>query len=134
MSGPLSSGTPSSASGSVVQSPFGTVHFPSAFATPVSGNGIVPSPIKTTKKLSLSDYKARLKKADTAGSAKPSSDSNPIGTPAVLKPSLPTIEEAKAQGGSEGAAIIDSPMIEKAASPLTLKVDSGPGSSPVSKN
>jgi uncharacterized protein len=121
MSGPLSGPvTPSSGSGSIAQSPLGTVHPTGVFALPiVNGVGQHPSPVKTTKKLSLSDYKAaRMKKSDTFGANKASSGSSPTVAPAVLKPSFSTVEEAKAQGILEGSAIIDSPMVEKSADPL----------------
>jgi len=107
--------TPSTAS-STTQSPSGNGQFPPPFSAIVV-NGVNPSPIKTTKKLSLSDYAARRKKTDS--SAKPSAGSSPTISPAVLKPSLSTIEEAKAQGGLEGSAIVESPAaIEKTVNPL----------------
>jgi hypothetical protein len=124
MSGPVSGPvTPSSASGSLAQSPLGTVHPTGMFASPiVNGLGQHPSPVKTTKKLSLSDYKAaRMKKSDTSGANKASSGTSPTVTPAVLKPSLSTVE-AKALGGLEGSAIIDSLMIEKSTDPLSSVV------------
>jgi hypothetical protein len=63
----------------------------------VYGIGPHPSPVKTTKKLSLSDYKAaRMKKTDTSN--KPSSGSSPTVAPAVLKPS-----QANAQIAAEAA-------------------------------
>jgi hypothetical protein len=87
--------------------------------------------VKTTKKLSLSDYKAaRMKKTDTFN--KPSSGSSPTVAPAVLKPSLSTIEEAKAQGILEGSAIVDSPLVEKSIDPMVSSA--GPISDPASKN
>jgi len=121
MSGPFSGPvTPSSGSGSIAQSPLGTVHPTSVFTLPsVNGVGQHPSPVKTTKKLSLSDYKAaRMKKSDTFSANKVSSGSSPTVTAAVLKPSLSTVEEAKTQGILEGSVIIDSPMIENLADPL----------------
>ncbi|CZT49052.1 related to SET3 SET3 complex includes two histone deacetylases, Hos2 and Hst1, and is a meiotic-specific repressor of the sporulation gene program [Rhynchosporium secalis] len=128
MSAPLSgtgTATPSSAS-STGHSPFGNGHFPPAFPT-TAVNSINPSPIKTTKKLSLSDYAARRKK--TEPSAKPSTGSSPTIPPAVLKPSLSTIDEAKAQGGLEGSAIVESPAaIEKTLNPLAAVA--GPTSGP----
>jgi hypothetical protein len=112
MSGPV---TPSSASGSLAQSPLGTMHPTGVLSLPmVNGAGQHPSPIKTTKKLSLSDYKAaRMKKSDTFGTNKTSSGTSPIVTPF-----LSAVEEAKALGSLEGSAIIDSPMVEKAADRL----------------
>jgi hypothetical protein len=116
ISGPLSaSATPSSASASLTQSPFGTT-FP---GSSINGLAQHASPVKTTKKLSLSDYRAaRMKKTDTTNANKPSSGGSPTVTPAVLKPSLSTIEEAKAQGILDGSAIVDSPMVERATNPL----------------
>jgi len=118
MSGSLSgSVTPSSAAGSIAQSPFGTSHFPGPF--PVNAvNGVAhASPVKTTKKLSLSDYKLKMnaKKTDTS---RPSAGSSPTVAPAVLKPSLSTIEEAKDSGVLEGSTMIDSPMMENKVDPM----------------
>lgn len=113
MSGPMSG--PATPSGSLAQSPLGTVHPTGLFALPVvNGAGQHPSPLKTTKKLSLSDYKAaRMKKSDTFGTNKASSGTSP-----TVTPSLSTVEEAKTLGALEGSAIIDSPMIEKSTHPL----------------
>jgi hypothetical protein len=120
MSGPLSGPvTPSSASGSLAQSPLGTVHPNGMFASPiVNGLGQHPSPVKTTKKLSLSDYKARMKKSDTLGANKASTGTSPTVTPAVLKLSSSIVEEANAHEGLEGPAITDSPMVERLADPI----------------
>lgn len=116
-SGPI---TPSSAGTSVPQSPLGTVHFPSAFSS-ATVNGPIqnPSPVRTTKKLSLSDYKKRLKRTDTSGAKELSAGSSPTVMPAVLKPSLSTVEEAKAPGVVQGCVIVDSPVAEKTIDPLT---------------
>ena len=120
--------TPSSAAGSIAQSPFGTVQFPNPFPTPVvNGVGQHASPVKTTKKLSLSDYRARKKNLDTSGANKASAGSSPTASPAVLKPSLSTIEEAQASGILEGSAIIDSPTVEKNSDPI-LSTAPDPGS------
>ncbi|KAK2626393.1 hypothetical protein QTJ16_004655 [Diplocarpon rosae] len=113
------SGTPLSAA---AQSPFGTA--PSPSITP-PGNGIGPSPVKTErKKLSLSDYKAakaaRAMKTDASSGNKNAPESSPIVAPAVLKPSLSTIEEASAQCGLDGSAIVDSPVAEKTMDPLAM--------------
>jgi hypothetical protein len=120
MSGPLSGSiTPLLTSGSMVQSPFGTVQFPGPF-TPNAVNGMAhASPVKTTKKLSLSDYKLKMnaKKTDPC---RPSAGSSPTLTPAVLKPSLSTIEEAKIPGSLDGTAIVDSPIAEKKIDPMDL--------------
>ena len=129
MSAPLSgtgTATPSSAS-STAQSPFGTGHFPPPLGATIV-NGITPSPIKTTKKLSLSDYAARRKKTDTSNTAKSAPGSSPTLTPVSLKPSLSTIEEVKSQGGLEGSALVESPAaIEKTVNPLAV---AGPTSEP----
>lgn len=126
MSGPLSGpATPSSAAGSIAQSPFGTVHFPSGFPpTVVNGIGQHASPIKTTKKLSLSDYKAsRMKRNDTsANTNKQLGGSSPTAPSVVLKPSLSTIEETKANGLLEGSTIIDSPFLEKSVDHLASAI------------
>lgn len=117
MSGPVSGpATPSSASGSLAQSPLGTMHPTGVFALPmVNGTGQHPSPVKMTKKLSLSDYKAaRMKKSDNYGTNKTSSGTSP-----TVTPSLSTVEEAKATGTLEGSAIINSPMVEKSADTLS---------------
>jgi uncharacterized protein len=123
MSGnPPGSLTPSSSAGSFAQSPFGSL-FPMAA---LNGAGPQPSPVKTTKKLTLSDYRARKKNLDSSGT-KPSAGNSPTVTPAVLK-----IEEAKASGILEGSVIVDSPMVEKA-DPVTSAastVDPTAGSSP----
>lgn len=115
-SGPLSAiVTPSSASATLAQSPLGSL-------IPVSSiNGLAQqaSPVKTTKKLSLSDYKAaRMKKSDTSNASKPSTGGSPIVASAVLKPSLSTVQEVKTHGILEGSAIIESPMIEQTTDPL----------------
>ena len=118
MSGPgTASGnvTPSSAAASISQSPFGTA-FSNTFSPPIV-NGNLPSPAKVPKKLSLSDYRAaRAKKAEVdLATKKPGS--SPIVPPAVLKPSLSAIEEAKASGLLEGSAIVESPLTEKTLDP-----------------
>jgi hypothetical protein len=121
MSGPFTGPlTPSSTSGSVAQSPLGTVHPIGMFALPiVNGVGQHPSPAKTTKKLSLSDYRAaRMKKSDTFVANKTSSGTSPTVTPAILKPTLSTMNEAKARKILEGSAIIDSPVLERSADAL----------------
>ena len=129
MTGVLSgSVTPASAAGSIAQSPFGSQHFPTALA-PSTSTGNQP---KTTKKLSLSDYRARMKKSDASGTNKSASGGSPTVTPAVLKPSLSTIEEVKAQGVIEGSAFVDSPMSENV-DPLTTSL-AGPTSGPTVKS
>lgn len=121
MSGPLSGSiTPSSAAGSMAQSPFGTVHFPSTFAPAVNGIGQHPSPAKPTKKMSLSDYKAaRMKKNDNSHTSNNNGGSSPTIAPAVLKPLLSMIEEAKAPGILEGSAIVDTPIAENSLDPMS---------------
>jgi hypothetical protein len=133
MSGtPSGNVTPSSAAGSIAQSPFGTAFPP--FPPPVV-NGAVQSPAKGPKKLSLSDYKdrlARAKKEKDESARKPSEGSSPTVPPAVLKPSLSTVEEAKVAGILEGSAIVDTPFAEKTLDPLSLNAD--PSSDPAPKN
>jgi len=118
LSGTLSgSVTPSSAAASIGQSPFGTPHFSGSFPGN-SVNGVAhASPVKTTKKLSLSDYKLKMnaKKTDTS---RPSAGSSPTVAPTTLKPPLSTIEEAKDTGTLEGSGIIDSPTTEKKMDPM----------------
>ncbi|RDL33662.1 FYVE zinc finger [Venustampulla echinocandica] len=121
LNGPLSgSVTPSSATGSISQSPLGTVHYPSAFATStVNGIGQHSSPIKTTKKLSLSDYKAsRMKRNESSNAVKPAEGSSPTTALAALKSSLSTIEESKSNHVLDSSAIADTPMREKSVDPL----------------
>jgi hypothetical protein len=113
MSGTLSgSVTPSSAAGSIAQSPFGTHHFPGPFPTSAINGVSHASPVKATKKLSLSDYKAK-RSAMKSDTSRPSAGSSPTIAPAVLKPALSTIEEANAAGQLEGSAITSSPPMEK---------------------
>jgi hypothetical protein len=119
---PSGSVTPSSATGSFAQSPFGSIFPPSV----LNGAGPQPSPIKTTKKLTLSDYRARKKNLDTS-SAKPSAGNSPTVAPAVLK-SSPT-EEVKPPGG---AVVADLSTVEKtdAVASATSTVGPPPGSPP----
>merc|ERR1711977_222458 len=128
MSAPLSgTGTATPSASSTAQSPFGTGHFPPPLGATIV-NGITSSPIKTAKKLSLSDYAARRKKTDTSNTAKSAPGSSPTLTPVSLKPSLSTIEEVKSQGGLEGSALVESPAaIEKTVNPLAV---AGPTSEP----
>jgi uncharacterized protein len=129
MSGPLSGSiTPSSAAGSKAQSPFGTVHFPSTFPPAINGIGQHPSPVKTTKRMSLSDYKAaRMKRNDTSHTSNSNGGSSPTVAPAILKPSLSTVEEARERGILEGSAIVDTPMVEKSLDPMSSAPTSTPG-------
>ena len=120
--------TPSSATGSIAQSPFGT-SFPNVFPPPMI-NGAMQSPAKGPKKLSLSDYKA--KKDKEAAALKQSTGSSPTVPPAVLKPSLSAIEEAKASGILEGSAIVDTPDVENVLDPIASSA--GPTSDPTSKD
>jgi hypothetical protein len=124
------SATPSSAAGSIAQSPFGTNIFPGTLTTSAVNGTVHPSPAKTTKKLSLSDYN-KMKKSSTTGANKSTSATSPIITPASLKPSLSIIEEVKAQGVLETSPIVDSPMVEKTVDPLT---SINPNSDPALKN
>jgi hypothetical protein len=103
------------------------VHFSNAFLPAVNGIGQHSSPVKTTKKMSLSDYKAaRMKRNDTAHASNSQGGSSPTVAPAVLKPSLSTVEEAKASGILEGSAIVDSPMVEKILDPMSAAPTSTP--------
>jgi hypothetical protein len=122
MSGtPTGTTTPSSAV-AYAQSPFGSV-----FPPPIL-NGVAPqqSPAKMTKKLTLSDYRARKKNLDTSG-AKPSGGTSPTVAPAVLKTSS---EDAKLDGA---AMAVDSPAVEKTgpvASARSAAEDSSPKNNP----
>jgi len=104
--------TPSSAAGSIAQSPFSSLHYPSAFSPSVINSvGQHASPVK--KKLSLSDYKARLKKApEQPVGGKGASDQDSI------QASSANTEEAKESGVLEGSAIVDSPIAEKGTDPM----------------
>ncbi|KAL3428404.1 phd finger and set domain-containing protein [Phlyctema vagabunda] len=113
-------GTAISPIGSQVQSTFVQPHT----------NGITqPSPVKTTKKLSLSDYKARRKMTDTTTTIKPSGNSPTSGT-SPSKPSLPTVEEIKVNGVLEGSAIVDTPMVEKTLDPMATAGEPAVASTP----
>lgn len=95
--------TPASAVPSSAISPYSTTHFPPYPST--LANGVNPSPAK--KKMSLNDYKARKKQnADGSGGRKPSVGSSPTITPAVLKPALSSIEEAKAPGALDSKSTV----------------------------
>ncbi|RFU29736.1 hypothetical protein B7463_g6615, partial [Scytalidium lignicola] len=108
--------TPSSTTASSLLSPFPTL-LPQTPSASVGVNGVSqPSPIKTTKKLSLSDYKARLKRTDSATNNKPAPESYPT----TVKPSLGPIEEVKANGIIEEPAVVDSPVAEKTTDPLAV--------------
>ncbi|KAJ5052001.1 uncharacterized protein L3040_001761 [Drepanopeziza brunnea f. sp. 'multigermtubi'] len=103
-------------------------------ATPVfsaaAANGAPPVPIKPErKKLSLSDYAARRAKKTDAIVAAPGS--SPTLSPAVLKPSLSTIEEAGAQGGLEGSAMVESPTIVEKSVDLVAAAGATSGSLPI---
>lgn len=81
----------------------------------------------------MSDYKAaRAKKDNEAAAKKPSTGSSPTVMPAVLKPSLSTIEEAKASEILEGSAIVDTPVAEKTLDPIASSAD--PTSDPAPKD
>lgn len=127
---PNMSGTPTGAltpSSAVAQSPFGSM-FPTS-AVSINGATPQPSPVKTTKKLTLSDYRARKKNLDTSGT-KPSAGNSPTVAPAVLKP--PT-EEAKASA-LEGTAAADSPAVDKAEPATSVTSTDGPASGPSPKH
>ena len=117
MSGPPTGSVTPSSAGAHAQSPFGSI-FPTAA---INGVTPLPSPVKTTKKLTLSDYRARKKNLDTSG-AKPSGGNSPTVTPAVLK-ACPS-EESKASGVD--TAMIDSSAIEKADPVTSATSTTGP--------
>lgn len=118
--------TPSSASGSIPQSPLGIAQFPGSMAVSATNGISTPSPAKTAKKMSLSDYKARLKKSETSGTNKPTSTISPVLTPASPKSLLSVIEEAKVQGVLDGSAIFDTPTAEKTVDSLVSAIPSDP--------
>ncbi|QSZ32658.1 hypothetical protein DSL72_002237 [Monilinia vaccinii-corymbosi] len=96
--------TPALAVTSSATSPYGTAHFPS-YPSALT-NGVNPSPAK--KKMSLNDYKARKKQsADGSGGRKASGGSSPTITPAVLKPTLSTINEVKVKN------IVDPALVQE---------------------
>ncbi|KAL1864504.1 hypothetical protein VTK73DRAFT_5830 [Phialemonium thermophilum] len=107
--GNLTSTTPTlitpSSGGSLAQSPFSASSMPSLFGPPplVNGVGAHPSPVK--KKMSLSDYKSRMSKAQAA---RPT-----VGTTA-LKPSTPGADEPKSATSLETPLTAESPSSEKA--------------------
>lgn len=84
---------PASTIPSSAVSPYGTTHFTLYPST----NGVNPSPAKK-RKISLKEYKARnkLNPNETSGH-KTSVDSSPTMPPAVIKPTLETIEESHAK-------------------------------------
>lgn len=109
-----SAGTPTSATGSVVQSPFHTNSYPPAFSPSVASS-VAPSPIK--KKLSVSDYISRRSKAETPA-ATPTTEKAPLSTSpsqphSLLKMSSSLAEEIKAPGALEGSAIVETPAKEE---------------------
>lgn len=105
------SGTPLSATGTIVQSPFSAGALPTLFGpTAVNGIGAHPSPAK--KKLSLSDYTKRSKAAGKV-----------IGGNAILKPTLPSPEESKVE-----MVLIESLSEEKTAPRLDSSIMTTPTS------
>ncbi|KAI9720191.1 MAG: hypothetical protein M1812_003009 [Candelaria pacifica] len=122
-----SAGTPTSAAGSVVQSPFHANSYPPAFSSAVA-TSVAPSPIK--KKLSLSDYVSRRSKAETPASTpttdKPAHATSPNLPFGLLRMSSSLAEEVKAPGTLEGSAIVDTPTKEEA-DPLNTHKDPRPG-------
>lgn len=109
--------TPSSAPAATAQSPLGTPHLPNSFIMNAVNGVIHTSPVKTTKKLSLSDYKLKMnaKKTDTS---RPSAGDSPTVTTATLKPSLSTFDGVKDTGILESSVTVESPMMEKKMDPL----------------
>lgn len=107
---PSGSITPSSATGSLAQSPFGPAHLTAPFSPAIlNGIGHQASPIKTTKKLSLGEYNklAALKKKADASATKGTS---PTLIHTVLKTPLSAVDEVKVL---EDATLADSPAVEK---------------------
>ncbi|RDW79708.1 hypothetical protein BP6252_04346 [Coleophoma cylindrospora] len=113
---PTGSVTPSAATSSTAQSPYAS-NFSNNFASPVTNGVIHPSPVKTTKKLSLSDYKARRKLTDSSSSMKPSVRGSPT-APGILKPVLAAVEETKALG-----ILDDTVVVERGIDPMDLAGD-----------
>ncbi|KAL2120423.1 hypothetical protein VTJ04DRAFT_4450 [Mycothermus thermophilus] len=102
-SAPPSASTPNSAATTTTQSPFSAgaaVPLPSPLAPPATNGAATPSPVK--KKLSLSDYKSRMNKANAA---RPGLG----GAGALPKPTSALAEEPKSAGGE----VVDSPTVEK---------------------
>ncbi|KAH8592953.1 hypothetical protein B0O99DRAFT_225188 [Bisporella sp. PMI_857] len=115
--GPPGSATPSSATGSVLQSPF------------VNGLSQIASPVKTKKKMSFSDYK--LKNArKTEGPNKSSAGSSPTVASATLKQPLSTIDEASAPGVLEAHVPLDRVISEKKLDPIDIAIVSSELKSP----
>ena len=99
------SNTPFSANGTTAQSPLGITGLPSPFGTPpINGMASTSGPVK--KKMSLSDYRSRMHKAQAT---RPS-----VGT-TVLKPSKPNADEPKSASSLDtaGTGPGDSPTAEK---------------------
>ena len=112
---PSVNGTPTSATPSVAQSPFGLGHSQTsapAFSPSVMQNVVQASPVK--KKLSLSDYINRSK-VDTSTSEKGQPTTSPI---ASLKPSSSLVLEMKTEHALEGSAIVDTPMAKDPSDPI----------------
>ncbi|TAQ84409.1 hypothetical protein B7494_g7271 [Chlorociboria aeruginascens] len=100
--------TPSSAFGSIAQSPSGTAQ---PTFSPTALNGTTASPLKEKKKtkMSLSDYKAR-KRPDASSTNRTSSGSSPIRAQPVVNSSLSTSDESKVPTTVlEGSAIVGTP-------------------------
>ncbi|KAI9704801.1 MAG: hypothetical protein M1836_006581 [Candelina mexicana] len=118
-----SAGTPTSAAGSVIQSPFHANNYPPTFSPSIS-SGVAPSPVK--KKLSLSDYVSRRSKAETPA-ATPTTEKAPHTTSpnlqhSLLKTSSSLTEELKASGALEGSTTVDTPVKEEV-DPLNIPRD-----------
>lgn len=103
---PNGSITPSSVPIATAQTPLGG-HFPSAFSPSILHSivGQTPSPVK--KKLSLSDYKARMKKVPEAATKTEPESESPSFQPSSLT------EDGRLPSVMEGSAILDSPSAEK---------------------
>ena len=99
----LSSGqTPLSATSPMVQSPFSSHHLTSPFGAPFP-NGVAAAASPVKKKMSLSDYKSRMSKAQ---GVKPS-----VST-VLIKTSLSNADEPKSASSLDTAGAADSPTTD----------------------
>ncbi|KAK4678015.1 SET domain-containing protein 3 [Podospora pseudoanserina] len=108
VSGSLSAGTPLSAGGSVMQSPFSVNGFPSPFGPP-SVNGIAPAPSPVKKKMSLSDYKRRI------------NEGRPSAATSLRPPSMTTEEpkSAPAEGSAPSTSAVTGSATTSTTAPKT---------------
>lgn len=123
---PSGSATPLAATSSAVQSPYAP-QFSNAFASPTTNGTTHPSPVKTTKKLSLSDYKARRKMTDSSSSTKALVRDSSAAS-GIPKPALSAMEETKALSILGGTVVIETPVVERGID--SMQVAGGMGSTP----